>query len=116
MAGKTGNGKVGALVIIGGAEEKEDGAEILEEFLRLAGGEKAHLVIMPVATDHPQEMGKKYTDAFSQLGCPEIEAIDVSTREMAFEGQREEALRRATGIFFTGGSQVRISSLLRFAT
>ncbi len=112
MSRRNGEGKIGPLIIIGGAEDKEGESEILAEFVRLAGGDKARLVIMPVATDYPEEMGKKYTDVFGRLGSPKIEVIDVSNREMAFEDFRREALEKATGVFFTGGSQVRITSLM----
>ena len=46
----------GLLVIIGGGEEKEGDCTILAEFVRLAGGDKARVVVMTVATDEPEEV------------------------------------------------------------
>ena len=39
------NENQGKLLIIGGAEDKEGECKILREFLRCAGGTKAHIVI-----------------------------------------------------------------------
>ena len=47
----------GKLVAVGGAEDKEGDCVILKEFVRLARGEKARIVVMTVASDLPQEMG-----------------------------------------------------------
>lgn len=45
----------GKLVIIGGGEDKEGDCTILKEFIRLAHGEKARIVVMTVATDEVRE-------------------------------------------------------------
>lgn len=102
----------GKLVIIGGAEEREGDAPILAKFVELAGGGKARIVVMTVATDKPEEVGKDYTKVFKRLGAKKVEVIDVSEREDARLEKSIRAVKEATGLFFTGGDQLHITSLL----
>jgi cyanophycinase-like exopeptidase len=48
----------GRLVAVGGAEDKEGECVILKEFVRLAKGERARVVVMTVASDLPEEDGE----------------------------------------------------------
>ncbi|HEX8183090.1 MAG TPA: cyanophycinase, partial [Blastocatellia bacterium] len=66
----------GKLIAIGGAEDKENDRAILKEFLRLAKGPKARIVVMTVATDQVEELGRDYTSAFKALGVDEIQIVD----------------------------------------
>lgn len=102
----------GKLVIIGGHENKKDDPRILEKFTELAGGNEAHIVVLPIATDKPQEVGGEYTEAFDRLGVKKVEVVDVSERRDASLKESIESVRRATGLFFTGGDQIHITSLL----
>lgn len=102
----------GTLLAIGGGEDKEGECLILKEFVRLAGGEKAALVVLTTATDSPEESAKEYTDVFRRLGVKKIETLDVSTRADAMEPQCCEVIEKATGVFFTGGDQLHITSLM----
>ncbi|MBD2201871.1 cyanophycinase [Calothrix sp. FACHB-1219] len=101
------------LVIIGGAEDKEGDCQILREFLRRAGGTKAHIVIMTAATELPREVGENYIRVFERLGAEKVRIIDTETREDAASSTALEAVNDATGIFFTGGDQARITSILK---
>ncbi|WP_413173739.1 cyanophycinase [Anabaena azotica] len=103
----------GQLVIIGGAEEKNGDAPILREFVRRAGGVQAHIVIMTAATELPREAGEKYIEVFRRLGASEVRIIDTETREDASSSTALEAVNKATGIFFTGGDQARITSTIK---
>ncbi|MBK1990242.1 cyanophycinase [Sphaerospermopsis aphanizomenoides BCCUSP55] len=103
----------GQLVIIGGAEEKNGDAVILREFVRRAGGVKANIVIMTAATELPREAGEKYIEVFRRLGASEVRIVDTETREDASSSTALEAVHRATGIFFTGGDQARITSTIK---
>lgn len=102
----------GRLVVIGGHEDKKDNPRILERFVQLAGDKDAHIVIMTVATDKPEEVGKQYTEVFKRLGAKKVEIVDVSERKDAGLKERIEAVKRSTGLFFTGGDQLHITSLL----
>ena len=102
----------GPLVIIGGREAKDEEPAILGEFLRLAGGRDGRIVVMTVATELPEELGAIYTDVFTRLGAAEVRVVDVRKREDAHAPEALGAIKEATGVFFTGGSQLRITTLL----
>lgn len=103
----------GQLVIIGGAEDREGDCTILREFVRRAGGTKARIVIMTAATELPREVGEDYTRVFDRLGAEDIRIIDPVTRDDASSPTYLEAIGKATGVFFTGGDQARITSILK---
>jgi cyanophycinase len=101
------------LLIIGGAEDKDGDSQILREFLRRAGGTKARIVIMTAATELPREVGENYIRVFERLGAEDVRIIDTETRDDASSSTALEAISRATGVFFTGGDQARITSILK---
>jgi cyanophycinase len=102
----------GELVIIGGREDREGDKPILEEVVALAGGKGARIAVMPIASEVPEEMGKMYTEAFTDLGVNAIDVLQIGDREGAFNPEYEKTLTEASAVFFTGGSQLRIISLL----
>lgn len=101
------------LVIIGGAEDKEGDCVILREVVRRAGGTKARIVIMTAATELPREVGENYIRIFKRLGADEVRIIDTESREDAASSTSLKAVEEATGIFFTGGDQARITSIIK---
>lgn len=107
------NENQGKLLIIGGAEDKEGDCKILREFLRCAGGTKAHIAIMTAATSLPGEVGDNYIRVFERLGAEDVRVVDTQTPEDANNPEYLEAIEQATGIFFTGGDQARIISCLK---
>lgn len=102
----------GKLVIIGGKEDREGDCSILKEFITLAGGARARIVIMTVATDLFREAMAEYKAAFKSLGVDHVEAYDVSQRIDTGDEKALAAIEKATGIFFTGGDQLKITALL----
>jgi len=103
---------VGPLVIIGGAEDRKDKCGILREFIRLAGGSKARIVIMTVASEFPQEVGADYLEVVRRLGVKNVQAIDIRQHEQASSQELVDAIEKATAVFFTGGDQQRITHLV----
>lgn len=103
----------GQLVIIGGAEDKEGDCKILREFVRRAGGVNARIVVMTVATELPREVGENYIRVFERLGVEDVRIVDTVEREDASSATYLEAIEKATGVFFTGGNQARITSILK---
>ncbi|MCC5658985.1 cyanophycinase [Nostoc sp. XA010] len=101
------------LIIIGGAEDKKEDCEILREFVRRAGGTKARIVIMTAATELPREVGENYIRVFERLGSEDARIVDTETRDDASSSSALEAVSKATGIFFTGGDQARITSVIK---
>jgi cyanophycinase len=104
--------RTGILILIGGAEDKEGDCTILRQFVRLAGGRRARIVVMTVATSHPDEVGERYTGVFNRIGAGKIRTVDVSSRDDVHSEESLAAIRKATGVFFTGGDQLHITALL----
>jgi cyanophycinase len=103
----------GALVIIGGAEDREGECVVLREFVRAAGGVKAHIAVMTAATSMPEEVGDEYIHIFERLGAELVEVVDTRNRD---DSKREDYIRiieQATGIFFTGGDQSKIVDFIK---
>lgn len=101
----------GWIVPIGGAEEKESSPRILERFVRVCGGDDADIVVIPTAS-RQADTGARYEKIFRELGAGRVDALDFAHRD---DGKRDDRLRRieqASGIFFTGGNQLRISTIL----
>jgi cyanophycinase len=103
----------GQLMIIGGAEDKEGDCKILREFVRRAGGLQARVVVMTVATGLPDEVGETYTGVFERLGVEDVRVVDTASRDDASNPQAIADIEQATGIFFTGGNQARITECLK---
>src|SRR3954468_4278180 len=100
------------LLAIGGAEDQEGDCLILREFLRLAHGEAAQIVLLTVATDEVKETTARYRKVFRRLAGIHIDAFDISNREDADSAKGMEMIEAATGIFFTGGDQLNVTALL----
>lgn len=102
----------GKLVIIGGAEDKQGHCLILKKFIELSGGEEAKIAIMTTATEKPKEVGQEYQEIFIRLGAKKVDPLPINTRADAENPYFEERLKEASGVFFTGGDQLRITSTL----
>ena len=102
----------GKLMIIGGAEDKKGECIILKKLFELAGGQDANIVIMTVASEYPEKIGDEYTQIFKRFGAGSINAIHIRSRQDANHSGLVEQIEKASCIFFTGGDQLRITSLL----
>jgi cyanophycinase len=101
----------GWIVPIGGAENKENDRDILERFVEVSGGESANIVVIPTAS-RLTETGPRYERIFTELGADKVAVMDFDTRRDCQESGRLKRLEEATGIFFTGGNQLRLTTLL----
>jgi cyanophycinase len=101
----------GWIIPIGGAENKENSPQILRRFIELAGGAAADIVVIPTAS-LSHATGPRYERLFSEMGARHVASLDFDTRRDAEEPGRLERLGRATGIFFTGGNQLRLATLI----
>lgn len=102
----------GNLIIIGGAEDKYGESEILNQVVGLVGSGDAELVIMTTATEKPQEVGEEYRSVFGRLGVKNIDVLNIDTRDEAEKEENFQKIIDSTGVFFTGGDQLRITSIL----
>ena len=101
----------GWIIPIGGAENKENDRHILERFVRVSGGEQADIVVIPTAS-RMHETGPRYEQLFRSIGAERVTVMDFDTRRDCQETGRLRRLEEATGIFFTGGNQLRLTTLL----
>jgi cyanophycinase len=102
----------GKLFIVGGAEDKKGECRILKKFVETAGGKNARIVVLTAATDSPAEVGKEYVKVFKNLGTKDVDFVDISERNDAFDEKRIALVNQATGLYFTGGDQLHITSLI----
>ena len=102
----------GRLLIIGGAEDRCCGAGLLERFVELCGGDQARLVLVTTASDVPEEVLGDYERVFTKLGVEHITELRLHGRSDADGAGAAELLRTATGVFFSGGDQAKLGTLV----
>lgn len=101
----------GWIVAIGGAENKENDRRILARFVEVSGGGDADIVVIPTAS-RLHETGPRYEQLFRELGAARVSVMDFDTRRDCHEVGRLQRLEEASGVFFTGGNQLRLTTLL----
>lgn len=106
-------GRPGRLMAIGGAEDKTRERVVLRRFVEIAGGERAHVLILATASELA-ETGERYSDLFRELGVGRVDVLRIGNREDALAAGPEvhDLLPEATALFLTGGSQLRFSAAL----
>lgn len=101
----------GAVVAIGGAEDKVRSRSVLGRVLELAGGSNARIAIISTASRR-RETASIYRKLFMELGAAEADCLALDTRAHGHDPELVERLCRATCIFLTGGNQLRLSTIL----
>ncbi len=101
----------GYLLIIGGAEDKRGDRSILAQAADMVREDEI-LTIVTTATNYPEEVGQEYKDVFYNLGVDNINILNIESREDANSEEVCDVIRRSKCIFFTGGDQLRITSIL----
>lgn len=101
-----------AILIIGGAEDKVHGKEILQTFFNRSGATDAVLGIIPCASREPTLIGDRYYRIFEEMGAKQIKIIDIRDRSSADDPIHLDFVEECTGIFMTGGDQLRLCGLL----
>jgi cyanophycinase len=102
----------GPLFLIGGAEDKLRGRTVLTAFVERAGGEDARIAVIPTASSIGPEIVEVYDAVFRKLGAADVFGVRPETREHAADPALVERLEGATGIFMTGGNQLKLSAVL----
>jgi cyanophycinase len=105
-------GSPGRLLIIGGAEDRCCGAGLLERFAELCGGERARIVLVTTATGLPDEVRAEYEQVFRKLGVDRVSELRLRGRADADSHAAAAELTAATGVFFSGGDQSRLRTLV----
>ncbi|MCC0178628.1 cyanophycinase [Waterburya agarophytonicola K14] len=101
-----------AILVIGGAEDKVHGKEILQTFFNRSKSSDAIIGIVPCASREPSLIGERYHRIFSDMGAKEIKVLDVRDRSGANDSAYLDFVENCTGIFLTGGDQLRLCGLL----
>ncbi|MEH6576087.1 MAG: cyanophycinase [Amphritea sp.] len=101
----------GFVIPIGGAEERIEDPVILQRFVEICGGKDAQIVIIPTASKLA-ETGPNYEKVFTELGVKKAVSLPINSREDAQRDDYLQEMENVTGIFMTGGNQLRLSTIL----
>lgn len=101
----------GPVILIGGAEDKRRERTILTRFVELAGPD-ASIAILATASDRGVAGIKYYGELFRELGAAETEGARPLTREEADDQAISKIVDGSTGVFLTGGNQIRLASVV----
>lgn len=101
----------GFVIPIGGGEDKIGDRYIHSEFVRICGGSDARIAVIPTAS-RLDDTGARHVELFKDLGVDTVEVLEIQDRKGTETPAYLEMLDRATGIFMTGGNQLRLSTIL----
>lgn len=103
--------RLGRLVAIGGGEERSASGEVLAHFVELAGGSRANILICAGAMDDARATLREYQRVFEALGAS-TSTEPLRDRETGQSDALLDRLRHSTAIFFTGGDQLQLTSIM----
>ncbi|MDQ3072773.1 MAG: cyanophycinase, partial [Bacteroidota bacterium] len=69
-------------------------------------------VITTASERYPEELGDTYKNVFKDLGADFVDVLDIRNRRDALDPEFEKRLENAAGVLFTGGDQLRLSTIL----
>ncbi len=101
-----------AVLVIGGAEDKVHGREILRTFVARSGESDGYITIIPSASREPAIISGRYVRIFEEMGASKIEVLDIRERDQCEDRNLKESLENCTGVFLTGGDQLRLCGVL----
>ena len=102
----------GALFVVGGAEDRKGAKLILRQFTETAGGRAARLLVIASASTIPDEVLAEYEAAFTDIGVGHLDPCFQRSRSEVDTPELLAKLEDATGVYFTGGDQLRLVSVL----
>jgi cyanophycinase len=98
----------GHLVLIGGGERP---GYLMDRIAELAGGRNGRVIVVPIASPEPDEAAQAVVEELTRSGVGRTEVLSFA-RDSADSWENLERVRQATGIFFTGGDQARLTAAL----
>jgi cyanophycinase len=101
-----------AILVIGGAEDKVHGKEILHTFWSRSGGTDGIIAIIPSASREPVLIGERYQKIFEEMAAKYVKVLDIRDRSQGEDPYFQEYVEECTGVFLTGGDQLRLCGLL----
>jgi len=102
----------GPVMLIGGAEDKVRDKVILSRFARLAGEAGGHVVVISTASSLGDAATERYRGLFEGIGIGRVTGLRPEERDQAEDPALADALGEATGVFLTGGNQLRLSTVV----
>jgi cyanophycinase len=103
--------KRGYIVPIGGAEDKLGDEAILKRFIKLCGRRDARIAVLPTASEL-RSTGRRYEELFRDLKAAKVWVLPFETRAQCSDREELAVLEKASGVFLTGGSQLRLGTTL----
>jgi cyanophycinase len=104
---------LGRLLVIGGAEDPdEDDMRILPHFVKMCGGKRARLIVCGASSESVVQRERIYKKLFARIGVTSVLETKIAERFDAQDEALLDAARHATGVFFTGGDQLRLTSVV----
>jgi len=96
----------GAIIAVGGGDLDD---RIYEEFVRMAGGAEARIVLIPTAgAQYGSHDGWTAIEELKKAGVERLEILHTRSRAVADLEGFTAPLKRATGVWFSGGRQWRL--------
>lgn len=99
----------GNLIIIGGGDR---GLEVMNPFIQLAGGEKSKIVFFPMASGYGDSYANERIADMKKFGAGTVLHLNID-RQQANSDSVLTLLDGATGIYFGGGDQARLTGVLK---
>lgn len=97
----------GHLLIVGGGRQPP---ELVARFMELAGGPGARIAVVPMASGEAEEAGREKAEDLRALGAQAF--VLNLTRAQAQGDSAARLLEGATGVWFSGGDQARLTRVL----
>jgi cyanophycinase len=101
----------GYIIPVGGAEQKVGDLMILRRFTTICGGAAARIAVIPTASEL-DDTGARYLELFGTLGVGEQVVLPIASRGDCNRREWLDALEQVDGVFLTGGSQLRLSTMI----
>jgi cyanophycinase len=103
---------VGVLYVIGGAEDKLNRRTVLRHFVDACGADGARIAVIPTASSLGPEVVDIYAALFQRLGAASVVGVRPQSRADANDPELVARLDDVTGIFMTGGNQLKLSAVI----
>lgn len=105
--------KTGRLLMIGGNEDRgEKDMLILPHFVKMCGGRRSRILVCGTPSKSVAEKERRYRRVFEKIGVGEVLEPDITSRRDGEDAELVKMVRHATGVFFTGGDQLRLTTLV----
>lgn len=79
-------------------------ASLLRRFVKLSGGRRSRLVVVPTASSFQDEVVDAYTQVFTRLGAAAPGVVNPTSRQEAHDPELVALIDQATGVFFSGAA------------